>query len=110
LGALEFYGGFAGWFLSKTPVRASAMTLGHVILGRDAQCLELCRAHEQIHVRQVERWGVFFIPAYLASSCVAAARGRHFYLDNAFEIAARRGCGQGEPDLCPVPSPEPLPE
>ena len=41
------------------------MTLGHVIIGRDPNCLDSCRDHEQAHVRQVERWGGAFIPAYL---------------------------------------------
>jgi hypothetical protein len=93
-GALEFHGGFARWFLSRTPVRAQAMTLGHVIIGRDPRCLDDCREHEQAHVRQVERWGPLFIPAYLASSAWQWSRGRHYYLDNWFERDARRACGE----------------
>ncbi len=92
-GALEFHGGFARWFLEWRAVRASAMTLGHVILGRDVPCLDACRDHEQAHVRQVERWGIAFLPAYIAASVWAAARGRHYYLDNWFEVDARRACG-----------------
>jgi hypothetical protein len=69
------------------------MTLGHTIIGRDTKCLESSRDHEQVHVRQVERWGPFFIPAYLASSAWAFASGRHIYLDNWFEIDARRATG-----------------
>ena len=61
------------------------MTLGHVIIGRDARCLESCRDHEQAHVRQVERWGAAFIPAYFVASFLAWKRGGHYYLDNAFE-------------------------
>ena len=93
-GALEFHGGFARWFLERRMVRASAMTLGHVILGRDRECLASCRDHEQAHVRQVERWGGLFIPAYLLASFWAWRRGRHYYLDNWFEIDARRACGE----------------
>ena len=52
------------------------MTLGHVIIGRDEHCLDSCRDHEQAHVRQVERWGVAFIPAYLLASAWAWSRGR----------------------------------
>ena len=92
-GALEFHGGFARWLLERRVVRASAMTLGHVILGRDAHCLESCRDHEQAHVRQVERWGAFFLPAYIFASALAWGQGRHYYLDNWFEIDARRACG-----------------
>jgi hypothetical protein len=89
-GALEFHGGFARWLLEHTPINASAMTLGHVILGRDAPSLDLARNHEHVHVRQVERWGALFIPAYLASSAWEWARGRHYYYDNWFERDARR--------------------
>ncbi|MGH8572714.1 MAG: hypothetical protein ACREX8_09080, partial [Gammaproteobacteria bacterium] len=39
-GVLECHGGFARLLLSVTPVHAHAMTLGHVVLGRDAECLE----------------------------------------------------------------------
>ncbi|CAN5823193.1 hypothetical protein BH23PLA1_BH23PLA1_08310 [soil metagenome] len=92
-GSLEFHGGFSRWMLEKTPIRAAAMTLGHVIIGRDPQCLDSCREHEQAHVRQVERWGPAFLPAYLACSAWEWARGRHFYLDNWFERDARRACG-----------------
>jgi hypothetical protein len=91
-GALEFHGGFARWFLSSTPVRASAMTIGHVILGRDDVCLDRCRDHEQVHVRQSERWGPLFIPAYFAASFWASLLGRDPYLDNRFERQAREYC------------------
>ncbi len=70
------------------------MTLGHVIIGRDTHCLDCCRDHEQAHVRQAERWGPAFIPAYLLASGWAWARGRHYYVDNWFERDARRACGE----------------
>jgi hypothetical protein len=91
---LEFHGGFARWVLERTVVSASAMTLGHVIIGRDPRCLDACREHEQAHVRQVERWGGLFIPAYLLASLLAWKRGGHYYLDNWFERDARRRCGE----------------
>lgn len=93
-GALEFHGGFARWLADRC--RFSAMTLGHVIIGRDRLCLEFCREHEQAHVRQVERWGPAFIPAYLLASLLAWRRGEHYYRDNWFERDARRACG--DPD------------
>jgi hypothetical protein len=93
-GALEFHGGFARWLLERTTIQASAMTLGHVIIARTADALDYCRDHEQVHVRQVERWGMFFIPAYLASSVWERSRGRHYYFDNWFERDARRRCGE----------------
>jgi hypothetical protein len=93
-GALEFHGGFSRWFLSRRIVMASAMTLGHVIIGRDCHCLDACRDHEQAHVRQVERWGAAFLPAYVLASALAWARGQDYYRDNWFERDARRTCGE----------------
>jgi hypothetical protein len=90
LGVLEFYGGFASWLLRTTPVQAIAMTLGHVIIGRDPNCLAIARDHEHVHVRQVESWGVAFIPAYLTASAWAALRGGHYYRDNWFEKEVER--------------------
>lgn len=97
-GALEFHGGFAAWMLDHI-AGASAMTLGHVILGRDPLCLDICREHEQAHVRQAERWGPFFLPAYLACSVWEWSRrrqGRHYYYDNYFERQARFECGEDQ--------------
>lgn len=93
-GALEFHGGFSRKFLESKHVHASAMTLGHVIIGRDERCLDVCRDHEQAHVRQAEWLGGFFIPVYLMASVVAWARGKHYYLDNWFEKNAREVCGE----------------
>jgi hypothetical protein len=62
--------------------------LRHVILARDAGVLARWRAHEQLHVRQYERFGVLLIPLYLASSAWLWLRGRHAYRDNPFERAA----------------------
>lgn len=70
---------------------ADAMTLGHVVIGRDARVLELTRAHERVHVRQYEMWGPFFLPAYFLAGAFAAAHGRDPYLDNRFEREARLG-------------------
>ena len=72
-GTLEFHGGFSRWFARRFGF--GAMTLGHVIIARDVTCLDTCREHEQAHVRQAEHWGPLFIPAYLAASCWAWARG-----------------------------------
>ncbi len=96
-GAVEFHGGFAAWLMRRV-ARASALTLGHVILGRDEWCLEFCRDHEQAHVRQCEIWGPVFVPAYLACSAwewTHRHQGRHYYFDNYFERQARRACGEG---------------
>ena len=87
---IEVWGGFTTWFLGSRAVRAEAMTLGHVVLGRDPGALERCRDHELAHVRQVERWGPLFLPAYLAASLWAVLTGRHYYRDNWFEVDANR--------------------
>ncbi len=87
-GVLEAHGGVLDVMLRRlVPLRggASAMALGHVVVARNAGCLERTRAHERAHVRQAERWGVLFVPAYFVSSLVAAARGGHYYRDNRFE-------------------------
>jgi len=90
-GVLEIHGGVVSWLLRHcTLLRggASAMTLGHVVLGRDLELLELTRTHERVHVRQAERWGPLFIPAYLLASLIALLRGRQAYMDNVFEREA----------------------
>ncbi|HEX6791260.1 MAG TPA: hypothetical protein VF247_08120 [Candidatus Krumholzibacteria bacterium] len=99
-GVLEAHGGVVSFILHRmVPLRggASAMTLGHVVLGRDAGCLERTRAHERVHVRQCEAWGPFFIPAYLLASVLAAVRGRHFYRDNPFEREAFARAAEAAP-------------
>ena len=93
-GALEFHGGFSR--LLANAVGFSAMTLGHVIIGRDRWSLDFCRDHEQAHVRQVERWGPVFLPAYLFASLLAWTRGGDYYRDNWFERDARRACGESD--------------
>ncbi len=68
----------------------AAITFGHVIVGTHAQELERLRAHEQVHVRQCERWGPLFLPAYLLAGAWQWVRGRSAYWDNPFEVEARR--------------------
>lgn len=67
-----------------------AMTVGHVVLGRDQHTLARCRVHERMHVAQVERWGVTFPLCYLLAGVFAKLRGGQFYWDNVFEVEARR--------------------
>jgi len=84
-GIAEIAGGLLRWL----PGPFVAMTLGHAVLARDARALDGCRAHEQAHVRQYERWGPLFIPLYLCSSALVWLRGGRPYLDNHFERQAR---------------------
>lgn len=85
---LEFDGGAIRWLLRKTPIQAGAMTLGHVIIGQQSEVLDRVRLHEWVHVRQYERWGPLFIPAYLLCSLWMRLSGKHFYRDNPFEVEA----------------------
>lgn len=91
-GALEFWGGFAKMFLASRFVGARAMTLGHVILGKDEICLDALREHEHVHVKQTEMWGPFFLPAYFIASAIAVLKGGNSYNDNWFELDAERKC------------------
>ena len=90
-GVLELHGRVTCLFLTHFTLLgggASAMTLGHVVLGRDAQMLDLTRTHERVHVKQCERWGPLFIPAYLTMAVVTRCRGLRAYEDNPFEREA----------------------
>ena len=69
----------------------AAITLGHVIVGTHAGELDRLRAHEQVHVRQCERWGPLFLPAYALAGVWQWLRGQDAYWDNPFEVEARRG-------------------
>ncbi|HEU4930013.1 MAG TPA: hypothetical protein VFU38_09290 [Candidatus Krumholzibacteria bacterium] len=87
-GVIEAHSGVLSPILRRwVPLRggASAMTLGHVVVARDASALDRTRAHERVHVKQAERWGPLFIPAYFIASLVVAMRGGHYYRDNRFE-------------------------
>ncbi len=91
LGVIEIQGGLVGALLRlRLPGvgSAAAMTLGHVILARDQECLDRSRVHEHVHVRQYERWGPFMLPAYFLMSGILYMRGRNPYLDNPFEREA----------------------
>ena len=89
-GAIEVGGGNLARCVAKLPaaMRFGAITLGHVIIGLDEAMLAHCRAHEHVHVRQYERWGVLFFPLYLGSSAWQWMRGRDPYRDNRFEREA----------------------
>jgi hypothetical protein len=75
--------------------RYRAITFGHVVLAigvLDDPTL----THELVHVRQYERWGPFFVPAYLLAGSFQTLKGRHHYRDNPFEIAAQGPLGQSD--------------
>lgn len=87
---IEFHGGVLPRLLARAPfvAGAAAITFGHTVLGRTREDLDHCRSHELIHVRQYERWGPLFIPAYLLCSAALAMRRKNPYWDNPFEREA----------------------
>ena len=109
-GAIEISGPLVSRLLRLVPIPggARAMTLGHVVLGRDPRCLDECGDHERVHVAQYERWGPLFLPAYALSSLMAVFRGEDPYLGNRFEReaygletveSAPTSSGEGEPAI-----------
>jgi hypothetical protein len=91
-GALEVGGGRLVKALHRLPkaMHFGAITFGHVIVGVDQAALDRSRAHEHVHVRQYERLGIFFFPAYVGSSLRQLLSGGHPYADNRFEKEADR--------------------
>jgi len=90
-GVIEVHGGFATTFLRRgLPLIGSgaAMTLGHVILGQNVDCLEHSRDHEHVHIAQYERWGPLFLPLYGGASLYLWLTRRDPYRDNPFEKEA----------------------
>jgi hypothetical protein len=71
-----------------------AAALGCCILAQDAQALQLCWAHERVHVAQAMRWGIFFPFAYIAAGLQAARRGECRYEGNSFEREAESASAQ----------------
>lgn len=100
-GVLEVCGGASDWWLRRVvglvlKGGASAMTLGHVVIGRDWELLDVTRSHERVHVRQCEVWGPFFVPVYFWGSLVAWVSGKQAYADNFMEREAFGKAGDGE--------------
>jgi hypothetical protein len=95
-GVIEFHGGWLGKRLALLPhpFCFGALTLGHVILATCHHELTALRTHEHVHVRQYERWGIFFLPAYALSSVWEVAHGRNGYTGNFFERQAYAVAGR----------------
>ncbi len=88
---LEFSGGLITTILCRMNRQyggVAAMTLGHVIIGQSEETLEYARVHEWIHVKQYEKWGPAFLPAYLVCSLYCSWKGGCAYHDNPFEREA----------------------
>lgn len=98
-GVLEVQGGPLPFLLGHcTLLRGgvAAITLGHVVLGRDAEALRKTRSHERVHVRQYEIWGPAFVPAYLLAGMWAFVAQSGTYAGNYFERDAWRQVAQAE--------------
>lgn len=98
-GVIEISGGKLGQRLNKgLPLfgSAAAITLGHIVLGISPYYLNRTRVHEREHVRQFERWGFLFPLIYLGAGLWVWSKGKRFYLDNPYEIAARQAEGKGK--------------
>jgi hypothetical protein len=90
-GVLELHGGLISLLIRCCTLLlngASAMTLGHVVIGRDGPSLDRTRPHERVHVRQCEVWGPAFLPAYLVAGCWGWLKGEGAYKGNYFERRA----------------------
>ena len=85
-----FSGGHLPKILKHLPFTKSfvAITLGHVVLAESLDSQSQFWRHECVHVRQYERWGILFVPAYFLASLWVWAHGNHPYRDNPFECEA----------------------
>jgi hypothetical protein len=94
-GALQAYGPGAALLLRIVVpwMAASGLTIGHVLIYRNQADARTLHAHEIVHVRQWERWGLLFPLAYGVASVRAAMAGGHYYRDNVFEVEARQIAG-----------------
>ena len=87
---VEFWGGWVTFYLKVFPLLsgARAVTFGHVVLARSRPDLDASRDHELVHVRQYERWGPLFVPAYVLVWIVLWAARKNPYYDHPFERQA----------------------
>jgi hypothetical protein len=74
-----------------------------ITIGRDIWCWraldEVELAHELAHVRQWQRDGALFVVHYALASIMALLARRHWYRDNAFEVAARAAASRTAADV-----------
>lgn len=78
--------GFRRWHKQKG---YAAITFGHVIISGPYPGERLMR-HELTHVAQYERWGPFYMLAYVFYWVKLGLEGQDPYLDNPFEREARK--------------------
>lgn len=78
----------AAHYLDRQWIPVAAQTLGRYVFSRQ-RLSDHSLAHEVEHVRQWQRLGPLFLPAYATASGLALLRRRHPYWDNRFEAWAR---------------------
>ena len=89
--ALAVWGGALDGLLKRMPLGSvDGITFGHVVWFRESWKIRAIGAHEFEHVRQYMRWGALFPLAYSLECFWQWLRGRHYYWDNRFEVAAYR--------------------
>ena len=91
-GVLESDGGWPARILRRGfpfSGAVAAITLGHIVVGVSLDALSATRAHERVHVRQFERWGMLLLVLYPLAGLLALLRGGNPYRDNPFEQEAR---------------------
>jgi hypothetical protein len=79
-----------------------AITFDHVVLATHEKQMGWSRIHERAHVRQYERWGPLFGPAYLLNALLIRLRGGDAYTDNRFEREAREAEAKAKKDGSPA--------
>ncbi len=89
-GTIVCWGPWLSRLLQNAPISggASAITFGHTILARTEVDMRRTHDHELVHVRQYQRWGIFFVPAYLVASLRLWCSGQDSYRENPFEKEA----------------------
>lgn len=88
LGAIVVAGGTHGMNAAQRRLGFAANTLGHVVICRAAEPSAQLLAHEAVHVRQTERFGVGLLPVYLW------LMARWGYRQHPLERAARLGAAR----------------
>ena len=98
--SFECYLKKTGWFYRKLMAkRWFGFTIGNTIIASELDVTEKfdrCMKHEHRHVWQQYIWGIFFFPAYIVESLriFIFVKDEHSYLDNWFELDARKHAGQ----------------
>ena len=77
----------AAKFFNST-LKKAAITLGEIVLYAPGRYNTVRAAHEEVHIEQGNKYGVFFFPLYGLASLWALIRGKNYYEDNVFEKEA----------------------